>query len=131
MVEAQAVMTQSHLVHDPGVGARFLVFEPVLLKRIVSLGLPVIIGMLTQTAIIYIIRTNKIPFLQSLPSWPLMVMSSVIMAIGIAIPFTPVGDYLGFTQLPGLYWPLLALSMLCYVVLTQLVKMWLLHQKWI
>jgi Mg2+-importing ATPase len=88
-------------------------------------------SLLTQTLIIHIIRTNKIPFLQSRPSWTLLVMSSVIMAIGIAIPFTPLGDYLGFTALPSLYWPLLALSLLCYVVLTQVVKMWLLKQKWI
>ena len=55
-------------------------------------------SLLTQTLIIHIIRTNKIPFLQSRPSWPLMVMSVVIMAIGIAIPFTPLGSYLGFTR---------------------------------
>ena len=41
------------------------------------------------------------------------------MAIGIAIPFSPLGDYLGFTALPPLYWPLLALTLLCYVLLTQ------------
>jgi Mg2+-importing ATPase len=58
-------------------------------------------------------------------------MSSIIMAIGIAIPFMPLGDYLGFTPLPGLYWPLLALSLLCYIVLTQVVKMWLLKKNWI
>ena len=55
-------------------------------------------SLLTQTLIIHVIRTNKIPFLQSRPSWPLMVMSVVIMAIGIAIPFTPLGRYLGFTR---------------------------------
>jgi Mg2+-importing ATPase len=58
-------------------------------------------------------------------------MSVIIMAIGIALPFSPLGDYLGFTPLPPLYWPLLALSLLCYVVLTQIVKMWLLQRKWI
>jgi len=88
-------------------------------------------SLLTQTFIIHIIRTNRIPFLQSRPSWPLSVMSSVIMAIGIAIPFSPLGDYLGFTPLPLLYWPLLALWLVCYVVLTQVVKTWLLKQKWI
>ena len=88
-------------------------------------------SLLTQTLIIHIIRTNKIPFLQSRSSWPLMVMSVCIMATGIAIPFTPLGSYLGFTALPPLYWPLLALTLLCYVVLTQLVKMWLRRRKWI
>ena len=88
-------------------------------------------SLLTQTLIIHIIRTNKIPFLQSRSSWPVLVMSLGIMAIGIAIPFSPLGDYLGFTPLPRLYWPLLAISLLCYVVLTQLVKMWLLKKNWI
>ena len=53
------------------------------------------------------------------------------MAIGIAIPFSPVGRYLGFSRLPPLYWPLLAATLLCYVLLTQAVKMVLLRKKWI
>ena len=60
-----------------------------------------------------------------------MVMSVVIMAVGIALPFTPLGSYLSFTAPPPLYWPLLGLTLLCHVVLTQLVKMWLLRRKWI
>ena len=88
-------------------------------------------SLLTQTLIIHVIRTNKIPFLQSRSSWPLLAMSVVIMAIGIAIPFSPVGSALGFTKLPPLYWPLLGVTLLCYVLLTQGVKMWLLRRKWI
>ncbi len=88
-------------------------------------------SLLTQTLIIHVIRTNKIPFLQSRSSWPVMVMSLVIMAVGIAIPFSPVGRYLGFAPLPGLYWPLIAATLLCYVLLTQGVKMWLLRRRWI
>lgn len=88
-------------------------------------------SLLTQTLIIHVIRTNRIPFLQSRPSWPLLVMSAAIMGIGIALPFTPLGGHLGFTPLPPLYWPFLALTLLGYVGLTQLVKMWLLRMKWI
>ncbi|WP_406697084.1 magnesium-translocating P-type ATPase [Singulisphaera sp. Ch08] len=88
-------------------------------------------SLLTQTLIIHIIRTNKIPFLQSRASWPLMAMSTCIMVTGIAIPSSRLGSYLGFTPLPPLYWPLLALTLLCYVVLTQLVKMWLRRRNWI
>jgi Mg2+-importing ATPase len=88
-------------------------------------------SLLTQTLIIHVIRTNKIPLLQSRSSWPVLVMSLVIMAIGIAIPFSPVGPYLGFSKPPMLYWPLLAATLLCYVLLTQGAKMWLLHRKWI
>ena len=88
-------------------------------------------SLLTQTLIIHVIRTYRIPFLQSRPSWPLSIMSAIIVVVGIAIPFTPLGDYLGFTALPPLYWPLLGLTLVCYVVLTQVVKMWLLRRKWI
>jgi len=42
-----------------------------------------------------------------------------------------VGPYLGFSKLPSLYWPLLAITLLCYVLLTQGAKVWLLHRKWI
>ena len=88
-------------------------------------------SLLTQTLIIHVIRTNKIPFLQSRPSWPLAATSVFIMSVGVALPFTPLGRYLGFTALPPLYWPLLVLTLLCYVLLTQLVKVWLLRRKWI
>jgi len=88
-------------------------------------------SLITQTLIIHIIRTNRIPFLQSWASWPLLVMSAVIMIVGIALPSTPIGTYLGFTALPALYWPLLGLSVVGYVLLTQGVKMWLLKRKWI
>src|ERR1700674_1461092 len=88
-------------------------------------------SLLTQTLIIHIIRTNKIPFLQSWSSWPVAVMSLVITAIGVVIPFSPVGRYLGFTPLPPLYWPLLAATLICYVLVTQGVKIWLLRHNWI
>ena len=52
------------------------------------------------------------------------------MAIGVILPFTPVGSYLGFTPLPPLYWPLLAVTLLAYVLLTQAVKTWLIRRGW-
>jgi Mg2+-importing ATPase len=88
-------------------------------------------SLLTQTLIIHIIRTNKIPFLQSRPSRTMLLTSLFIMAVGIAIPTSPLGPYLGLTALPPLYWPFLALTLACYVTLTQGVKMWLLRRRWI
>jgi Mg2+-importing ATPase len=88
-------------------------------------------SLLTQTLIIHVIRTNKIPFIQSRPSTFLMVASAVTMAIGVALPFTPLSGALGFTALPLLYWPYIAVTLLCYVVLTQVVKVWLLRHRWI
>ncbi len=88
-------------------------------------------SLLTQTLIIHVIRTNRIPFLQSRASWPLMMTTAVVMAIGVWLPSSLIGPWLGFTPLPLLYWPLLALTLFCYVLLTQGVKTWLIHKAWI
>jgi Mg2+-importing ATPase len=88
-------------------------------------------SLLTQTLIIHVIRTNKIPFLQSRSSWAVGAMTVGIMACGVAIPFSPVGRYLGFGPVPPLYWPILVLTLLGYVLLTQGVKMWLVRRRWI
>jgi Mg2+-importing ATPase len=88
-------------------------------------------SLLTQTLIIHIIRTNRIPFLQSQASGPMIVTTAVIMMIGMWLPFSPLGPWLGFSHLPPLYWPLLALTLFCYVLLTQGVKMWLIRKAWV
>jgi Mg2+-importing ATPase len=80
--------------------------------------------------IIHVIRTRKLPFLRSRASGPLIAMTAVIMAVGVLIPFTAVGLYLGFTTLPPLYWPLLGLTLLAYMLLTQGVKTWLIRRAW-
>ena len=79
----------------------------------------------------HVIRTNKIPFLQSRASPTVMALGVLVMVLGIALPFTFVGRYLGFTELPLLYWPILALTVVCYLLLTQAVKVWLLRRQWI
>jgi P-type Mg2+ transporter len=88
-------------------------------------------SLLTQTLVIHVIRTRKVPFLQSRASWPLIAMTAVIMSVGVLIPLTPVGTYLGFTRLPALYWPLLALTLIAYMLVTQSVKMWLIRRAWV
>jgi Mg2+-importing ATPase len=88
-------------------------------------------SLMTQTLIIHVIRTNKIPFLQSRPSWPLVATTVAIMALGLWLPRSPFGPALGFVALPGLYWPLLALTLLCYLALTQVVKHLLVRRRWI
>jgi P-type Mg2+ transporter len=88
-------------------------------------------SLLTQTLIIHVIRTNKIPFLQSRASWSLTATTGAIMVLGVVLPFSPLGRYLGFTRLPPLYWLLLAVTLGCYVLLTQGVKMLLLRRGWI
>ena len=88
-------------------------------------------SLITQTLIIHVIRTNKLPFIRGRASWPLTLTTLIVIAIAIWLPSSPVATALGFTPLPGLYWPILAVTVLCYVVLTQLVKTWLLRRVWI
>jgi len=88
-------------------------------------------SLITQTLIIHVIRTNKLPFIQGRASWPLTVTTILVMAVAIWLPYSPVATALGFTSLPPLYWPILGVTLLCYVVLTQCVKMWLLRRAWI
>ena len=88
-------------------------------------------SLLTQTLIIHVIRTNRVPFLQSRASWPLIVTTTLIMIAGIWLPFSFIAAPLGFSSLPRLYWPFLIATLLCYVALTQAVKMWLIRKAWI
>jgi P-type Mg2+ transporter len=88
-------------------------------------------SLMTQTLIIHVIRTNKIPFLQGRASWPLTATTVLIMALGAWLPFSPAAGALGFVPLPPLYWPILGATLLCYVVLTQIVKTWLIRKAWI
>lgn len=88
-------------------------------------------SLLTQTLIIHVIRTNRIPFLQSRASWPLSLTTFFVMLVGVSLPFTPLAKPLGFVPLPWAYWPLLALTLTCYLLLTQLVKTWMLRRHWL
>jgi len=85
-------------------------------------------SLFTQTLIIHVIRTNKIPFLQSRASRALILTSIIIVLIGAILPFSPLADSLGFVPLPLAFWPLLALMLLSYVVLTQIVKTWFIRR---
>jgi Mg2+-importing ATPase len=88
-------------------------------------------SLMTQTLIIHVIRTNKIPFLQSRASWGLTATTLSIMALGMWLPYSPLTTALGFAHLPRMYWPILMLTLLGYVGLTQIIKVWLLRKQWI
>jgi magnesium-transporting ATPase (P-type) len=88
-------------------------------------------SLMTQTLIIHVIRTRQIPFLQARASAALTLSTVIIMAVAAWLPFSPLAKWLGFVPLPGLFWPILLATLVCYVVLTQLVKMWLIRKKWL
>ncbi|MEI8054845.1 MAG: magnesium-translocating P-type ATPase [bacterium] len=78
----------------------------------------------TQTLIIHVIRTNKIPFIQSWASWPLIASSLIVVGIGAWLPISPFATAFGFVALPSLYWLFLAIIIFSYIVLAQIVKTW-------
>lgn len=83
-----------------------------------------VVGLLTQTLIIHMIRTSKIPFIQSTAATPLLVLTIIIMAIGVALPFSPIGAAVGLVPLPLSYFPWLVATLISYCLLTQIVKVW-------
>ncbi|MBK1896611.1 magnesium-translocating P-type ATPase [Chryseobacterium sp. YIM B02567] len=81
-------------------------------------------GLLSQTLIIHMIRTRKIPFIQSWATTPVVALTSLIMIIGIFLPFSPFATALKMQPLPLSYFPWLLGILTCYCLLTQWVKNW-------
>jgi Mg2+-importing ATPase len=85
-------------------------------------------SLITQTLIVHIIRTNKIPWLESSAAMPMLLNTLVIIMIGIYLPYSPIGGGLGFVPLPGIYFVWLLGIIIGYCSLTQLVKVWILRR---
>jgi P-type Mg2+ transporter len=81
-------------------------------------------GLLSQTLIIHMIRTRKIPFIQSSATAPVIALTTVIMIIGTVLPFTPFASAFEMVPLPWTYFPWLIGILVSYCVLTQVVKVW-------
>ncbi|MDX8572130.1 magnesium-translocating P-type ATPase [Elizabethkingia sp. HX QKY] len=90
-------------------------------------------GLLSQTLIVHIIRTKKIPFIQSWAAAPVVALTSLIMLMGVSIPFTPIAGYLKMQPLPLSYFPYLLGILIGYCILTQFVKQWFIRkfQQWL
>ncbi len=85
-------------------------------------------GLLSQTLIIHMIRTKKIPFIQSWAAAPVVALTSLIMIIGVVLPFTPFAAALKMEALPLTYFPWLIGILVCYCLLTQWVKNWFIQK---
>ena len=79
-------------------------------------------GLLSQTLIVHMIRTRRVPFLQSVAAAPVLALTTAIIIIGMLIPFSGIGAKIGMVPLPPVYFAWLALTLLCYCGLTQLMK---------
>ncbi len=76
----------------------------------------------TQTLVIFVIRTRRVPFFRSRPSRPLLIASLVTAAIGAVLPVSPLASLLGFGRLSPLFYLVLVLMVACYLTLAELVK---------
>jgi Mg2+-importing ATPase len=81
-------------------------------------------SLLSQTLIIHVIRTRRVPFIESRASTPLILTSLAICATGLWLPVSPLAGALGFVPLPALYWPALLAMLLGYLALTHVMKTW-------
>ena len=90
-------------------------------------------SLLTQTLIVHMIRTRRIPFVQSAAAAPVLGLTTAIIAIGIAIPYTVLGRHLGMVELPLAYFGWVAATVIAYCVLTQCVKTLYMHRfaRWL
>jgi Mg2+-importing ATPase len=85
-------------------------------------------SLLSQTLIVHVIRTGKIPFLQSKPSLPLMVTTLSICVLGAYLPYSAFATKLQMTPLPAMFWLYLTFILVVYLGLTQLVKAFLIKR---
>jgi len=81
-------------------------------------------GLLSQTLIVHLLRTQKIPFIQSIAATPLIIMTLIIMGFGLYLPFSSLGSMIKLVHLPGSYFIWLFFTLLAYCILVQIVKNW-------
>jgi Mg2+-importing ATPase len=76
----------------------------------------------TQTLVIFVIRTRRVPFLRSRPSKPLLGATLACAAAGVGLPFSPIADLLGFDRLPGAFLGGLTVMVISYMGLVEAGK---------
>jgi Mg2+-importing ATPase len=79
-------------------------------------------GLVSQTLVVHLIRTRRIPFLQSRAAWPLLVMTLLIVSVAILLPLSHVGSYFHMQALPASYFFWLVAILLGYMLLVQAAK---------
>ena len=79
-------------------------------------------SMWTQTLVVHLIRTEKVPFVGSRASLPLCALGATGIAVACVLPVTPLGAALDFCALPATFWPILATMVASYAALAMLAK---------
>jgi Mg2+-importing ATPase len=78
----------------------------------------------TQTLVVFVIRTRRVPFLRSRPSTPMILAPIGAALVGAILPFTPLAGALGFTVLPLSYFLIVGAMVIAYLLLVEVVKAW-------
>ncbi|MBV4532346.1 magnesium-translocating P-type ATPase [Pseudomonas sp. SWRI107] len=79
-------------------------------------------GLLSQTLVVHMLRTRRVPFFQSTAALPVILATGLVMCLGIYIPFSPLGAMVGLVPLPWDYFPWLVATLLGYCVVAQGMK---------
>lgn len=81
-----------------------------------------LVGLISQTLVVHIVRTEKLPFIQSRASWPLIISSLAAIVVGLVIATTSLRGAFDFTALPVSYWPWLIGILIAYMITTEVAK---------
>jgi len=81
-----------------------------------------VVSLWTQTLVIHMLRSPKIPFLQTRASWQVTLLTSAGIAVGTILPYTPLGHALGLASLPWYFFPVLFAIIAGYMLLVTIVK---------
>ena len=79
-------------------------------------------SLFTQVLIIYVIRTNKVPFFESRPSTPVVLTTLCIVLLGLSLTMMPIGKFFGFTPLPAYYIATIFVIVAVYILVTFAIK---------
>ena len=79
-------------------------------------------GLVSQTLVVHMLRTRKIPFIQSTAALPVLLSTTLAIAIGCYLPYSPLAESIGFVALDKSYFYWLIATMIGYMILAQTVK---------
>jgi Mg2+-importing ATPase len=78
----------------------------------------------SQTLVIFVIRTRKSPFWKSKPSKLLLLSSIAIVIFALVLPYTPLGEIFEFVRPPATFYIALAIILITYIILAEIIKNW-------
>lgn len=92
-----------------------------------------VVGLVSQTLVVHIVRTRKIPFVQSIASWPVILSSMGAIALGLLIVLTPIRAVFDFVKLPANYWGWFIAIIVLYLITVEFAKRLYIHitKEWI